>query len=407
MALVQDEPPDTSPSRRDRCCQSPDRICQSAAQRSIVLFYSVSRTWLSVRVCTHDRVAKIDTACGTPLYVFTEATESVTAIRHLIRTAGRHGVVLDEGPTADQPGFSSRIGVRHAHHLWERAVRVLGPALPLQVAESAGDHIGLLYFAATSCRTLGDALQLALRHWRYVNGAVSLAASRAGGAVQLQLRTSGPQPLGARLGLEYLLAALVRAGRELSGGAWRPTAIVLGHRPPLSLDTWEAALGAPVRVDPRGPMLVVAEDALAQPVRAGSSRAAGRLFLEMLASYTPRIHAAPTLAERVADTLRRDLCAMPPTVEQVAAELALSPRSLHRQLAAEGTSYQRVLDGLRCDEAIRQALEERLPFKAIAAAVGFADPRAFRRAFKRWTGTTPQQFRQRGLAGELGATPGR
>jgi AraC-like DNA-binding protein len=106
---------------------------------------------------------------------------------------------------------------------------------------------------------------------------------------------------------------------------------------------------------------------------------------------------APSVAERVAATLARDLAATAPTVEQVAAELGVSARSLHRRLAAEGTSYHRVLDRLRCDEALCQAGEGGRPFKSIAAAVGFGDPRAFRRAFKRWTGVAPQQFRQRSL----------
>jgi len=54
-----------------------------------------------------------------------------------------------------------------------------------------------------------------------------------------------------------------------------------------------------------------------------------------------------------------------------------------------------VLDGLRRDRAVR-AVGAGEPFKAIAAAVGFGDPRAFRCAFKRWTGATPQPFRGRG-----------
>lgn len=124
------------------------------------------------------------------------------------------------------------------------------------------------------------------------------------------------------------------------------------------------------------PGLVIAQSALGQPVGAGLSPTAGPFFRELLDCHTPRL--APTLAERVAAALGRDLGAVAPTVEQVAAELGLSARSLHRQLAAEGTSYQRVLDGVRCDEAIRQAVDEQRPFKAIAAAVGFADPRAFR-----------------------------
>jgi AraC-like DNA-binding protein len=71
-------------------------------------------------------------------------------------------------------------------------------------------------------------------------------------------------------------------------------------------------------------------------------------------------------------------------------------RNLER---AHDVQRARVLDGVRCDEAIRQTGDAGRPFKAIAAAVGFADPRAFRRAFKRWTGTTPQQFRLRGNTG--------
>ena len=327
--------------------------------------------------------------------MYPEASESVTAVRHLIRTAERHGLALEEGPTASQPAFSARIGVPHAQRLWERAVHVIGPALPLRVAETASERLSLPYFAAMSCRTVGEALQLLVEHWRYVTEAVRASTVRSDGALHLRLEATGALPLGGRLTVEYLLAALVRAGRELTAGAWRPTAVVLGHHPPLGLERWADACGAPARIaEVAG--LVIAEPSLALPIRAELSRAAGRFFRELLDFYTPRASPAPTLAARVAGALGRSLGSAAPTVELVAAELALSPRSLHRQLAAEGTSYQRVLDTVRCDEAIRQTVEERRPFKAIAVAIGFSDSRAFRRAFKRWTGTTPQQFRLRG-----------
>jgi AraC-like DNA-binding protein len=195
----------------------------------------------------------------------------------------------------------------------------------------------------------------------------------------------------------------VRAGRELTGGVLRPAEIILGHRPPISLAAWEAACGAPVRVAAGAPALVIPEASLDHPVRSGLTRIAGRFFDELLEWYTPRSRAMPTVAGRVAEALRRDLCVSAPTVEQIAGQLALSSRSLHRQLAAEGTSYQRVLDELRRNEAIRLALDEQRPFKAIAAAVGFSDPRCFRRAFKRWTGTTPQQFRRGGCPAKASA----
>src|SRR3954471_15308722 len=251
--------------------------------------------------------------CGMLIHVRTDATESVTSIRHLICTAAHHGLVLDEGPTAGQPAFSARVSVGHAQQLWARAVRELGPALPLQVAAPA-DHIGLMYFAAASCRTVGEALQLALRHWRYVTDGLALHATRRGDAVHVQLQVAGPLPLGGRLAVEYLVAALARAGGELSGGRAGPDELVLGPPPPVGLSAWEAALGVPVRVAPSGPALVIAGDSLAQPVCAGLSRAAGQLFLELLDWCSPQAAVEPTLAQRVVEALRRDLRAVAPTV---------------------------------------------------------------------------------------------
>lgn len=332
--------------------------------------------------------------------MFTEASESAFAIRRLIGAAGAHGLVLDEGPTARDPAFSARVSIAHAQQLRERAVRELGPALPLMVAGSIDEHLCLMQFAALSCRTMGEVLQLTIAHWRYMTDGFAARAVRRDGLVELRLDVPASAPLGVRIGVEYLLATLARATCQMVGGGWRPSGIVLGHRPPVPLTAWEATCGVPVRIGD-APALVLGEDALALPVAARLSPEAGALVREMLAWYTPR--PAPTIADRVAAALVRDLASVAPKVEQVAAELGVSPRSLHRQLAAAGTSYQRVLDRLRCAEAVRQAVDRGRPFKAIAAAVGFADQRAFRRAFKRWTGTTPQQFRRRGQGGSAQA----
>lgn len=332
----------------------------------------------------------------------TEASESVFAVRRLIAAAGARGLVLDEGPTAGVPAFHARVSLTHAQRLWERAVRELGPSLPLAVAASVDEYLCPMQFAAMSCATLGEVLELTVAHWRYLTEGFGARAVRAGGAVRLQLDPPADPPLGVRVGVEYLLATLARAGRELAGAAWRPCELVLGHCPPVSLDAWQAVCGVPVSLG-EAPALVFPEDALGAPLGGRMSSGAGRFFREMIAWYTPRL--SPTLAERVAAALSRDLGGAAPTVEQVAAELGVSARTLHRQLAAEGASYQRVLDGLRCTEAIRQAADQRRPFKAIAAAVGFGDPRAFRRAFKRWTGSTPQQFRMRGAGRDLAGEP--
>ena len=73
--------------------------------------------------------------------------------------------------------------------------------------------------------------------------------------------------------------------------------------------------------------------------------------------------------------------------------LNVSPRTLIRQLAAEGTSFQRIHDGVRRDVAIRELVHSERSIDAIARQVGFSSGTNFHRAFRRWTGATPGSYR--------------
>jgi len=69
-------------------------------------------------------------------------------------------------------------------------------------------------------------------------------------------------------------------------------------------------------------------------------------------------------------------------------------RSLQRQLAAEGLSYQELIDATRSDAAERFLAETSLPIAEVGYLLGYAEPAAFHRAFKRWKKVTPQAYRQ-------------
>jgi AraC-like DNA-binding protein len=93
-------------------------------------------------------------------------------------------------------------------------------------------------------------------------------------------------------------------------------------------------------------------------------------------------------------------------IEAVAREFAMSPRTLQRQLAAEGVSYQELRDGARKEATGRYLGESILTINEIAYLVGYSEPAAFHRAFKRWYGMTPEVFRQKRRNG-IGAGSGR
>jgi AraC-like DNA-binding protein len=72
----------------------------------------------------------------------------------------------------------------------------------------------------------------------------------------------------------------------------------------------------------------------------------------------------------------------------------LSGRTLQRRLAAEGVSFQELLDEARKDAAARFLRERTLSACEVAYLVGYSEPAPFHRAFKRWYGTTPELFRK-------------
>jgi len=81
-----------------------------------------------------------------------------------------------------------------------------------------------------------------------------------------------------------------------------------------------------------------------------------------------------------------------PKIEQIASRLHVSPQTLHRRLKREGTSYQRIKDGIRRDIAVTRLVKDRMKVKQVAELVGFSEPRSFTRAFKHWTGLSPREY---------------
>jgi len=105
-----------------------------------------------------------------------------------------------------------------------------------------------------------------------------------------------------------------------------------------------------------------------------------------------------TGSETVTGTLRRlledELRDGEPTRERIAARLHMSARTLHRRLVDEGTTFRRVLTRVRREIAERHLSERRLAIAEIGFLLGFSEPSAFHRAFKRWTGRPPHAYRQ-------------
>lgn len=83
-----------------------------------------------------------------------------------------------------------------------------------------------------------------------------------------------------------------------------------------------------------------------------------------------------------------------PSVTEAASTFGMSERTLRRQLKAEGSNYQSVLDQVRYEKAQSWLQNSQVPVEDISNKLGYQEPAAFNHAFKRWSGTTPSQFRK-------------
>lgn len=111
----------------------------------------------------------------------------------------------------------------------------------------------------------------------------------------------------------------------------------------------------------------------------------------LLAAVMPK----ETVRGRLEEAMRLRLHQGEPGAEELARELGFSRSTLFRRLREEGTSFALVLDALRRDLALQFVSESRISLAEIAYLLGFSEPAALSRAFQRWTGMTPGQYRRR------------
>lgn len=109
------------------------------------------------------------------------------------------------------------------------------------------------------------------------------------------------------------------------------------------------------------------------------------LFLQQTSDFT--------LSHELRALLRRQVDHGFPSLETVADTLCMTPRTLMRKLKEEGSSFQRIKDLVRRDQAMQLLGSSALPLSDVADRVGFSDPAVFSRAFKHWTGMSPSAYR--------------
>ncbi|MGE0039547.1 MAG: AraC family transcriptional regulator [Vicinamibacterales bacterium] len=262
------------------------------------------------------------------------------------------------------------------------------------------DGLGVVGYAMAHGATLGEALDWLHRFRALVHsGVVPIVEERDEPAGRrLVLVHHAPPPFVALVQPVLAFAAgMVGMLRGLTG---RPVAARYVALPlPLPADARRVERFFACPVSWRAPAVEVAFDAevLGWPL----ARSDERLF-GYLARRAEELLAALPAETSMADRARREIGALlareEPRLPGVAARLAVSERTLHRRLAEEGTGFAALVDAARRERAELLLTDPSLSCSEVAALVGYAEPAAFFRAFKRWNGVSALAWRTQGRA---------
>jgi len=184
-------------------------------------------------------------------------------------------------------------------------------------------------------------------------------------------------------------AMMLNVMRTLCGPDWKPSEVLLAHRRPADEGPHRRVFQAPLCFDAECYGLTFPASCLHRALPVADPELSRLLHkqIEALESRTD------SFLDQVRNVLRSALLTRRARADQVAALFSMHSRTLSRRLDACGTSYQALLDESRFEIA-RQMLENSaLEVGQIAKALDYADASAFTRAFRRWSGTTPGQWR--------------
>lgn len=290
------------------------------------------------------------------------------------------------------------ISYRQVVLLMEHAARQLGaPDFGLRLAMRQGATMfGPLGDVMRSSRTFGEALSYVSRH-AYVH---SLAAR-----VWLRREEDGSVFSGHDIllndlphrvqAMEYILLAGHLGAVEFTGGGARVRAVHFRHQPVSPMRTYRRHFGCDVRFGQDEDGVLYSRKDMAAPIVDHDARAFAEVTAWIERNFTR--HRPPLHAETrglVMQLLASGDCSN----ERVARELNLHPRTFHRRLVAEGTTFQKVKDEVRRD-IMRYYLEQtRLDFLHVSERLGFSEQSVMTRTCRRWLGGCPSEIRARAAA---------
>ena len=329
-------------------------------------------------------------------------TIQAKAVEKIIRAAAARGVAAQElyqAANLDPAGLDDpdrRILFAQVVAIYEQAARLSNDdAFGLHVGETVDPKaFDVLGYSVINSSTLGEAIDRAVRYnFIWTNGSY-FSIDKGSSLTRLVYVYVDDSITERRHDAEMTFAALASLSRNVTGADLSPTRVTFQHDRPRNTTEHCRIFNCPVDFGAPANQYLLDASALKLPIVKADPGLCAVLdrHAESLTAKYPR---HDTLVERVRTMIKDELSGGNASLERIADNLSMSGRTLQRKLREHGTSHQELLDQMRRDLAMRYLQEREMAICEVAYLLGFSESSSLHRAFKRWTGQTPNEFRRR------------
>ena len=324
------------------------------------------------------------------------ARPSLLLIDYAVNQGMQRQPLLDiAGLTAERMADpDSRINIRSILKIWLTIDDNLNEAtLGLNIGRDiSAAQLGLVGYTMYHSRDLRSALYRLSHYMRILSEAVVFTIDESGDEVTLVWRLH-PAMTVLRHPAELGVTLVVAMAREITGTELVPIRVELSTPSPDSTAAYRAMFRCPVLFGRPTASVTFSHQQMALAAKATDPTLAG--YLDQLAEKTM----APLVDkdDNAVATVRRKLWAVLPSgrpnLSSIASDMGVSERTLQRRLDDEGSSFSAVLDALRRDLSHELLGERKRSVAETAFLLGYSEPSAFQRAFRRWHSVSPRRFR--------------
>ena len=254
----------------------------------------------------------------------------------------------------------------------------------------------ILGYMMMNSKTVGQALEKAERYSRIVGDLIEIQREFQGNRIKYIYSASRDAPKMSRHCFEASLASSVRLIRTITGIKLSPLVVHFTFSLPANLAEYERVFSCPVCFEQAENSLTIDADILDTPILLPNAELLQH-FENYANEFLAKIDQKKEYTHKVTKLILTRLDDEKLSINGIAREMNVSVRTLQNRLREEGAIFSKLLQEIRIKLA-KKYLHEEHSIETIAYLLGFSEPSVFRKAFKKWSGVTPKEYREQSVS---------